>query len=342
MSTRLSVEHPWTPTDPALLALREGVDAALARALRRAPHWGEPAAMSRALAGVRRAFNAVGVEIDEPSCVAALSYFRRRGQFPGFTELKYGCFALGLPIPLGALHWTVLGDEVLLRRLLQQVDEQAAWPRRFRKCYQGLVQSYCTYPLLDAPSDASTAAPSAAPSAELRNNWRLLRIYLAERLPAAQRIAHPPRWLQVLGRHAELFGQNPCASYAAELLTGSPARFLDAVKGIGIRPDSWFCRDTLEQATRTVAAVDNDGDFQKQLPALLALLEGSTGVVIDADVQRRCLSLVLKRDAACAHRPPQELLRGLALRSFGDPDLPGSAWDGGMGDEAALPNRKPA
>lgn len=303
MSTRLSVEQTWTPTDPALVALREGVDAALARALRRAPHWGEPAAMTRALAGVRRAFDAAGVEIDEQSCVAALGYFRRRGQFPGFTELKYGCFALGMPMPLGALHWTVLGDEVMLRRLLEQVDAQAAWPRRFRKCYQGLVQSYCSYPILDATSAAS--------SAELRNNWRLLRLYLAERLPAVERIAHPPRWLQALGRHSDLLGPHPCASYAAELLAGNSERFLDAVNAIGIRPNSWICRDALEQATRSVTETASENAFHEKLPALLALLDGGTGVDIDADLQRRCLALVLKRYATCAHRPPLEPLRAL-------------------------------
>jgi hypothetical protein len=170
-----------------------------------------------------------------------------------------------MPMPLGALHWTVLGDEVMLRRLLEQVDAQAAWPRRFRKCYQGLVQSFCSYPILDASS------------AELLNNWRLLRVYLAERLPATQRIAHPPRWLQALGRHANLFDANPCAGYVSELLAGNPERFLNAVSGIGIRPDSWICRDALEQATRSVTETFNENDFQEKLAALLALLDGTTG-----------------------------------------------------------------
>lgn len=278
--------------------------------------------MTRALAGVRRTFDAVGIEIDQQSCVEALGYFRRRGQFSGYTELRYGCFALGMQMPMGALYWTVLGDEVMLRRLLEQVDAQAAWPRRFRKCYQGLVQSYCSYPILDASS------------AELLNNWRLLRVYLAERLPAAQRIAHPPRWLQALGRHANLLDTNPCGSYVSDLLAGSPERFLNAVKGIGIRPDSWICRDALEQATRSVTETLNENDFQEKLPALLALLDGTTGVEIDADIQRRCLTLTLKRYAVCAYRPPLEPLRALALRCFGEADS--LTWAAGMGDEAAV------
>lgn len=303
-----------TRLNPALERLRQKLAGSLAQPFQRIT-WGAPDEMTRALRDVRKAFDSPAVESDSRSCVLALSRFRKNGHFANFIELKYGCFGVGLPIMWGNDEWSVIGDEELLRQLLKQVDDERKQPRRFRKCYQGLMHSYFSYPVLEEEAE------------QVVKNWKILQRYLGNRRELALSATNTPTWLAMLDKHANLLTSKPCEPYAADLLQGDRKTLEIAAEGIGISRTSWIWQEAIITTVKTATEVDSDSDFRQRVDTLLNLLVSESDRKLSESLLLRCLALILIRYARCTEKPEHPRLRDVAVQHIGNPWLKRAAWD---------------
>lgn len=306
-----------------LQSLQNRLGTALDGAFHQTDHWGDPHAMTKALAGVRKAFDSPVVDVDTRSSVVALTKFRETGRFANFIDLKYGCFGICLPIPIGRMEWSVIEDEPFLRRLLKQVDEEREQPRRFRKCYQGLMHSYFSYPIFDEGTDGTV------------ENWKILQRFLGNRREVALSARNVPTWLLTLDRHANLVTSRPCEPYAADLLKGNNKKLVAATEGIGIGAGSWVWQEAVITTAQTVMDIRDDSEFRNKLNSLLDLLDGDSDLHLNESVVVRCLAIALIRYTKCAERPEHPRLRDMAVHHIGNPWLKRSAWDAYVKNDGA-------
>jgi len=147
-----------------------------------------------------------------------------------FREAVHVC--AGLSLPLEASGLSIMDDQ---KRLLVVLNGLQPWrhsPRRFRRCFYGLMHGYFS------------CDPHADPQNDTRTqNWRILRDYLRE---AAEGILEPelnPDWAHYVQRHIHLFGDQPWAHYAAGLAAGD--HFITCpLRGVlRICETSWFWRE---------------------------------------------------------------------------------------------------
>ncbi len=309
--------------NPALERLRQGLAVTQARHFQHDERWGAPEAMSQALRAVCKAFDSAEVETDERSSTRALIRFKETGRFANFIELKYGCFGLGLPIKAGRGTWSVFGDEALLRRLLKLVDVEQKQPRRFRKCFQGLMHSYFSYPLFDEQVETTA------------NNWKILQRYLGNHLDKALAVPKPPTWLATLHKHLNLLTARPCQPYAAELMNGSKKMLAQAAEGIGIGATSWVWQEAIKTAVREVCAVAMDDAYRGKVASMLDLLDDETEGRPSVSVIQDCLAMLLVRYVKCADRPEHPRLRDLAVQHIGNPWMHRAAWDAQVRNDSA-------
>lgn len=303
-----------TRLNPALELLRQKLAGSLAQPFQRIT-WGAPDEMTRALRDVRKAFDSPAVESDSRSSVLALSRFRKNGHFANFIELKYGCFGVGLPIMWGNDEWSVIGDEELLRQLLKQVDDERKQPRRFRKCYQGLMHSYFSYPVQEEEAE------------QVVKNWKILQRYLGNRRELALSATNTPTWLAMLDKHANLLTSKPCEPYAADLLQGDRKTLEIAAEGIGISRTSWIWQEAIITTVKTATEVDSDSDFRQRVDTLLNLLVSESDRKLSESLLLRCLALILIRYARCTEKPEHPRLRDVAVQHIGNPWLKRASWD---------------
>ena len=299
----------------SLQRLKSRLSTAFGGAFHNANQWGAPAEMTTALAEVRTAFDSPEANVDSRSSVIALTRFKETGLFPSFIDLKYGCFGVGLPIRVGRDEWSVIDEEPLLRRLLKLVDDERKQPRRFRKCYQGLMHSYFSYPIFDEIA-ASTV-----------ENWKILQRFLGNRREMALSANNTPNWLSTLDRHANLVTSHPCDAYSDDLLKGNKKKLVAASEGIGIGPESWVWQEAIVTTFQAVADIPNDLEFRGKLNSVLDLLDSKSEVTLSESIIVRCLSMALIRYTKCSERPEHPRLRDMAVHHIGNPWLKRAAWD---------------
>lgn len=298
-----------------LESLRRGLAGALGQIFQRPELWVASDEMSKMLQQVRQAFDSPSLNVSHNSSIAALTKFKHTGRFANFIDLKYGCFGINLPIPFGRSEWSVIGDEEMLRSLLKQLDEEKMQPRRFRKCYQGLMHSYFSYPILEETSD------------EIRRNWKVLQRYLGNRLEIALSASDCPTWLKTLHKHANLLTSKPCEPYAAALIKGNNKKLLEVTDEIGIGSESWVWQESIIVTVESTTGLRDDGEFRKGLPSMLDLLEGNAEIKLSELIRLKCLAMLLIRYVKCKERPEHPRLRDLAVHFFGNPWLKRAAWD---------------
>jgi len=206
----------------------------------------------------------------------------------------------------------IIEDRSRLQRVLDSVDDWQSRPSAYRRCYQGLVNSYFTY---DAMLEG--VAPTAG------NNWRLLREYLYERNPVIQDKQLNPEWVDTAIGNRQLFGEKPCEPYVAVLLRGDSGVIDHLCVQLGINKASWFLRE-LVLAQVEGATVLSNGQFQELLPRLLALLAANE-VLRD-----RGMIAVLDRYAQVPGTPLHQGLRDHSVTWWGNPWLPSNEtrWGG--------------
>lgn len=281
--------------------------------------WGDTKAMKASLADVRRVFGG-GDDTARPArndLVDAVRQFFRDQQAGTFTQLKYVCY--GVTVPVDADGQRLIDRGPLFTRLLELVEQRQGQPKQFRRCYQGLMSGYFGF------SGASTAAAGTT------NNWLTLRGFLGSRLEpvaaSARTRGREPAWLDTLARHSNLLGDKPCVRYADALRRGDRSELAGVCKGLDIQSDSWVWHEAVMAYVRDVVRAD-DPSFQSEVPKVLPVIDGQhADLQLPHAVAREASALVVARYAKCRDRPERSDLRDICLRRIGNPWLERAAWD---------------
>jgi hypothetical protein len=291
----------------------------------RAPTWGNPRVMSEALRDVRRAFG--GGDSAAPAAnllQASLRRFVTTQRVANFTELKCVCY--GVTVPVGESTWRLIDREPLFNSLLSLIEQRSGHSKQYRRCYQGLLNSYFGF-------DRQTA--SAAGQA----NWVHLRTYLSEKLtPIVQATARGGltlEWLQALDGHRNLLTEDPCSRYADDLRKGETGKLQTLCGALGIASTSWVWDEALMAYVRAVCAGADDRQFKREMEGVLKLASGRAELKLAALLCTRATALTIGRYARCTDKPEHLDLRDTCLTRIGNPWVERTAWDAHVQDEQA-------
>jgi hypothetical protein len=270
---------------------------------------GQSHLMNKALVEIKRAFDAPISDMPERSITSAVASYRDSdGVFKNYTDLKYACYGLGQELGDG---WLLFNDDHLFSKMLDKIGELVQEPRRFRKCYQGLLSSYFSY---------------AIHSCKSRKNWENLRDYLAEKLSIAKQVKPVTGWLTLLDEHQNLLGPKPCRRYAMEIREESKGIAVHQMlrEGLGIPQNSWIWQELVLSQVEAACAHD-DQTFKDDLDRLLNLIQANS--LLSENLIIRCISALVSRYTLCSSRPEHPALRDLAVHHIGNPWLKRTAWD---------------
>ena len=272
--------------------------------------WGKPQLMSKALMDVQLAFDTPGDVLPSRSVTLTLFSFRNSGKLITFLDVKYVCFGVGQHI--GTDEWCLLNDPSLLKKLFNLVDTYQSEPRRFRKCYQGLLSGYFGYP-----------CHSNKTSETGRVNWKSLRDFLYKRLPFALSASLDGSWLGTLDAHVNLLRDKPCERYRDALLDDDYTELKAACNSLGVPSGSWVWEEAIVSRMEAACSL-NDSIFSSHLKSLLkAITDNSLSHLLSI----RCISMLLIRYVAILNKEVHPELRDSAVRIIGNPWLNRSAWD---------------
>lgn len=309
-----------------LAALRERLQAALEpRQIFHAPVWGDPKAMTEALRQIRQEIG--GATESKPKddvLQAALNQFSRTQQICSFTELKYICY--GVTVPIGEEQWRILDRATLLEQLLQEVGKYGQQPKQFRRCYQGLLSGYFGFERYGPGADSGLPM------------WQRLRGYLGEKLDPMLKASSvrgiTPDWLQTLQEHRNLLTEDPCSRYAVGFNHGDSADLRDVCAGLGIEAASWIWQDAVMAYVRLVCG-RSDVEFRAGLEGVLNVVNGRYELKLPATLATQATAMSVIRYANSAETPEHPDLRDTSLYWIGNPWLKRTAWDAQVGDERA-------
>ncbi len=285
------------------------------------PVWGAPEVIHQVLKEVKKRFDSPEASVSDQSIAASVWSFRRTGKIDSFRNLKYTCY--GLTIRQGKDESTLLGDEKLYPALIDEVHGLAKEPRKFRKCYQGLLNSYLNFPADESSTDTE------------KRNWEDLRNYLRKQLRLILAVEPVASWIHVLAAHENLLKPNPCKRYADGLREGKWDELEELAHGLAISSASWVWKEAVLAHVQAVAQIRADIVFRQELDLALHALEGKR-VPLSDEVRKTGTASLLRRYTKCGDRPQHEALLDHALACFGKPWLNRTAWDAYVDDEDAL------
>ncbi|MEJ5999925.1 EH signature domain-containing protein [Paucibacter soli] len=290
-----------------------------------APVWGDPQAMSRALRDIRQDLAASSdAKPNADVMQAALTQFYETQKVANFTELKYLCY--GVTVPIRGHQVRLIDQRSLFGAVLTMVEEREGQAKQFRRCYQGLLSAYFGF---EGNGDEADPGPA---------NWRRLRGFLGHKLDgvrkAARQRGEPPAWLETLGSHRNLLGEDPCAPYAGALANGDSSGLRAVCEGLGIPSSSWVWDDALMAYVRLVCA-GSDPAFTRGLPGVLDLVNDRIDLRLPQRLATKATAHTVSRYSRCGDRPEHGGLRDTALAKVGNPWLARSAWDAEVNDEPA-------
>lgn len=283
--------------------------------------WSAATEMTKALASVKAQFDTPDVSLNNRSIGKALLTFLNTGDLPNFIELKYACF--GLAQPVGPRQWSLIDDAERFPAFLKRVDKEKANPRRFRKCFQGLMHSYFSYGIFDDPSEVAKA------------NWKSLQRYLRGRLSVALSASNMPNWLGTLSDHENLLSPKPCERYAPAMIKGDASELAAAAERVGIASTSWVWQEAMLAHTQAVVKNSDDAEYRALMMPLIDLLAGKGDMTLSETVVAQCTALLLIRYTKCKDRTEHAQLRDLAVNHIGNPWLNRAAWDAYVNNEDA-------
>ncbi|MGS0753736.1 EH signature domain-containing protein [Roseateles sp. GG27B] len=270
------------------------------------------AEIARARRRVLKDHGGAAMEADPRSILAAIADFRRNGQVEGFRDLIYVCLGVGAVDTKGLC---VLADEKLRAALSQLVESQPSFHRRMR-CFQALLSSYWIFPL-----NAKGTAPASL------EGWLAMRTWLrAEYAHLSAKPDYKPPWFDTLPNHIQLLSNQPCDSFGADLLRGDASSLNTAVDDLSIPNDSWVIDEAVFAQMKAGTALKDEA-FKEQLPDLLSIASGRSGVQVVEGLEIRCIACLVSRYARCSTRPEQPLLQGAATTVIGNPWLRRANWD---------------
>jgi len=263
-----------------------------------------------------RKHNKAGCSVNAPRdlLLAAVRNFWEKPSFETLKDARLVTF--GLCIPSSPTGPSIMEDR---RRFLAVLDDSSGigqWgdePRWYRRCYQGLMRSYFAY-------DAKIKqVPEVG-----KKNWGDLRDYLNKHIRNIVDQKNNPDWVTLTVENQQLFGENPCSPYAADVLSGDMNTVDHICENLGIIKSSWFHRELVFAQVQQATQLQHER-FKELIPHLLKLL--SENLVL----RDRGLILLLDRyTSAAAHLGVNEHLRNASVEWWGNPWLPSNEtrWGG--------------
>lgn len=314
------MSHPG-PLD----ALRARLHAVMTQPVTSAVAWGNPRAMTVVLHSVQRDLGGdAGRPPTDDVLRSSLQAFVKTQQVANFTQLKYVCY--GVTVPIGKDQWRLIDKQPLFDELLGLVTAHEVQTKQFRRCYQGLLTGYFGFDRY-----ATVAGDSDS-------NWQRLRGYLHDRMvpmrKAAQARGTAPDWLQTLFEHKNLLTQDPCSRYAKGLSRGDTDELKKMCAGLGITGSSWVWQDALMAYVRAVCAFP-DAKFANELSRLLDLIEGRSEIKLPSTLATQATAMAVIRYRASASQPEHAALRDTCIHWIGNPWINRTAWDAHVNHEPA-------
>ncbi len=282
--------------------------------------WGQPHLMTQALREVKKTFDNPLPQFEQRSVSKILCKYRRSGGLKSFVDLKYVCYGVGMKLYGG---WCLFSDDHLFRLLLDQVDSFRKTPRKFRKCYQGLLCSYFSYNIFtEAPLD----------------NWEYLQQYLNDNLAILRQISPVSSWSALLEEHHNLFSLDPCQRYVKEVRAGDMSTINKILQdGLGISRDSWIWQELIFSQV-TDSCKQDDRFFKADLERLLNIIKVNNRLA--PNLITRTIAMLVSRYARCVANPTHELLMNMVINYIGNPWLKRTAWDAYVKKPDGQPDEK--
>lgn len=252
---------------------------------------------------------------DQQGIEAAVIDYLKNHQLLSYRDIKYVCF--GVSSPYGTPLTRVIEHETLFLKFLQEVERLQAEPRKFRRCYQGLLKGYLRYP--GQQTDEVNG----------HKNWLALREFLAQHCKALNKQKPVMEWTQALYEHRNLLSDNPCKPYGKAMLAGDMSVVEELKTGLGIDDDTWVMNELVLAHVQAATAL-KDAEFVSQVTPLVQLLEQHTGMITKG------LALLLRRYEQCNDHTEHHALRDVALREWKSPWLEANKplWNAQIGDAA--------
>ncbi len=252
---------------------------------------------------------------DQQGIAAAVIAYLHSHELPTYRDTKYVCF--GVSSPYGNPLVRVIEHESLFPKLLNAVERLQPEPRKFRRCYQGLLKAYLRYPGQHTESVYG------------HRNWRALREFLSQHCKALKQQKPIMEWSQALYEHRNLLADNPCKAYGKALLAGDMSVIDELKERLGVDDDTWVMNELI-LAQIQAATTLTDPEFILQVLPLVKLLEQHILLVTKG------LSLLLIRYEACKVHTEHHTLREAALKEWKSPWLEANKplWHGQIGEAA--------
>ena len=252
---------------------------------------------------------------DQQGIAIAVINFLETQKLETYRSIKYVCFGISTPYG-GSTSALVIEDNLLFPFLLEEVVRLEDEPRKFRRCYQGLLKGYLRY----SGNDEKKLG---------HKNWLALRGFLDRYLLSLKKQKPLIEWVQSLYKHRNLLTQTPCKPYAKALLEGNTSIVDELRNKLGIDDDTWVMNE-LVLAHITAATELNDTEYISQVTPLVELLKKHSGLITDG------LILILKRYVSCKEHTEHHILCDTLIYEWKSPWLEAhkSLWHGLVGVQA--------
>lgn len=253
-------------------------------------------------------------EANQQGIALAVTRYLTSQQLSTYRDVKYICF--GVSSQYGTPLTRIIEHESLFSKLLKEVEQLQPEPRKFRRCYQGLLKAYLRY-------------PGQFEQVRGHKNWLALREFLAQHCKALTRQKPVLEWTQALYEHRNLLTDNPCKPYAKAMLAGDMSIADELKTRLGVDDDTWVMNE-LVLAKIQAATTLHDSEFILQVMPLVQLLEQHSLLITKG------LALLLRRYEACLDHIEHHTLREAALKEWKSPWLEANKpmWHAQVGEAA--------
>lgn len=286
--------------------------------------WISPVDIRKIRRDVEQQFDTIGTAPTGPTVAEAVCRYLSQNEASHFVQLKHVCYGIGLRID--GKGTPLVEQPEALSRLLAEVGRHQDEGRRYRRCYQALMQSFFSVePHIDR--QRLTFAPGA----------ERLRAYLHAHLSVVARPLggrEAPAWVLTLQEHQNLLTDHPCDRYVEDLKAGHTRALHEVCEVLGIGQNSWVWQAVILAYLTSVCAKP-DEDFKSSMSIALDLAAGQADLKPMPQIACLVVAQLVRRYRACESRPEHPRLRDAAVERIGNPWLQRPIWDAWVDDEPA-------
>ena len=259
--------------------------------------WGNVNAIHEAVQKMRAASGNGGRQIGHDRIVEALTALRRDGPEAALPKnCRHICWGLITEVN----QWCLLADQDLFPRTMNVI-------RSMEK--QGAFRTAAWRALLHGYLSASSSLVGRA-----KNNWSNLRSFLEDSRPRLQ-ARRNPEWMDLIHATPALLGDQPCAPFAQDVLSGNTTQ-LDQMNRILVIDDkSWFWEHLLLSQVE-LANHFADDKFISVLDNILIAVSCKPAILNDA-----LKALLTRHSSHGLIDKPHENLKRISVEKWGSPNL---------------------